>query len=347
MTVIFPYDGKLKDDLTMKPGNVITVYDWNVSNDWARGRLNGKTGLFFKAFTQPSSKVPSPNSLKLKEVRGKPHGYDTYYQERGYILKEKLDEVECIICHEMADNAHQTSCCGNTICLQCANKWKATSNSCPHCRKPPLEVIVDPKTQRRITGATVYCPNYHFGCKWVDCFGRVAQHLAADCEFERKKCPNPQCTDKIPKKFLEAHVSKLCMWRCETCPCCGRGKVPKGGSWFMRAISSSFTYHGVITDHHRECPNWPARCPNLCKPYLTLTQSSVDRHVKVECPETLIDCKFAEVGCKEKMKRKDLPGHMQDTVSDHVTAMFDELMKMKHENVELKNELSQLKARMK
>ena len=47
-TVIYPYDGKLEDDLVMKPGDVITVYGWHLSNDWARGTLNGKTGLFSK-----------------------------------------------------------------------------------------------------------------------------------------------------------------------------------------------------------------------------------------------------------------------------------------------------------
>lgn len=26
------------------------------------------------------------------------------------------------VMHELADNAHQTSCCGNTVCLQCAIK---------------------------------------------------------------------------------------------------------------------------------------------------------------------------------------------------------------------------------
>ena len=148
VTVIFPYYGKLYNELAMKPGVVITVDDWTVSDDWARGTLNDKMGLFYKPFVKPSSEVPSPNDCKLKEVRGKPTGYEVCYRGREYVLKEKLDEVECIICHELADSAHQTSCCGNTVCLECANKWKKTSNSCPQCRKQPLEIVVDPKTQR-------------------------------------------------------------------------------------------------------------------------------------------------------------------------------------------------------
>ena len=45
---------------------------------------------------------------------------------------------------------------------------------------------------------------------------------------------------------------------------------------------------------------------------------------------------FAEVGCQARRKRKDMPGHVKDALSDHMTAMFEELMKLKHENEELK-----------
>ena len=338
VTVLFPYDGKLKDDLAMKPGDVITVDDWDASNDWARGTLNGKTGLFFKAFVKPSSEVPSPDDLKLKKVRDKPQGYEACYRRREYILKEKLADVACIICQELADNTHQTVCCGNTVCLQCASKWKERNNSCPQCRKEPLEIVVDPRTQRQVTGATVYCPNYCFGCDHVDGFGRMAQHLATECKFEGKECPNFNCKEVIPKKFLKRHTSNLCLWRHEACPCCGADSKTRRFSWRI-------PYQCIITDHCRKCPQWPTRCPNSCNPYLKLTQSTVDEHVKAECPETLIDCKFAEVGCKEKMRRKDLAQHMQDATSAHLTAVFEELMKMKHENAQLKRELGLAKPR--
>ena len=358
VTVVYPYDGKLRDELAMKPGDVITVDDWNVSDDWARGTLNGKTGLFYKAFTKPSSEVPSPADFKLKEVRGKPKGYEATYQGREYILKEKLDEVECIICHELADNVHQTSCCGNTVCLRCAGRWKKRNDSCPQCRKAPLEIVVDPKTQRRITGAAVYCPNYQFGCDWVDSFGRVAEHLKTDCECEGEKCQNSECKEVLPRKFLKIHKSNLCLWRGEACPCCRIIKkhasntadepLPNFFSILRKVFAPSLTYHDIITAHCHGCSEWPIRCPNSCKPYLTLTRSSVSRHMKDTCPESVIDCKFAEVGCKVKVKRKDMAQHMQEALSDHVTALFTDYMelksnlaKVKHENAQLKEMLRQ------
>ena len=346
VTVFYPYEGKLNAELAMKPGDVIAVDNWTASDNWARGTLKGKTGLFYKPFVKPSSDIPSPNDCKLKKVRGKPTGYEVCYRGREYVLKEKLDEVECIICQELADNAHQTSCCGNTVCLQCANKWKRTSNSCPQCRKKPLEIIADPKTQRRITGATAYCPNYHFDCNWVGGFGRVTQHLDDDCEFEGKECPHLQCNNIVPKKFLKYHTSKLCLSRPVACPCCGKERATTF-SFFRSFFSSTLTYHDIITDHHHKCYDWPARCPNSCDPYLTLTRSTVDTHVAKECPETLVDCKFAEVGCQVRRKRKDMPGHVKDALSDHMTAMFEELMKLKHENEELKRELKQSQTRKK
>ena len=329
MTVIFPYNGNLKDDLPMKPGNVITVNDWDMSKDWGRGTLNGKIGLFFKAFTKRSLEVSSSNDYKLKKVRGDPEGYEATYRGREYTLKEKLEEVDCIICQQVGGNAHQTSCCGSTLCLQCASMWRNKNNSCPQCRKKPLRVIEDPKTQRRITGATVYCPNYHFGCDFIDGFGRMAQHLKADCEFEGMKCPHFHCDQVVPKKFLSNHVSEMCLWRNVACPGCG--------------VNSEITYHDIITHHHRACPKWPARCPHSCTPYLTLTQSIVDSHLRVECPQAVIDCSFSEVGCKVKVKRKDMPEHIRDAMSDHLTAVLVDHMKVKHENEELKRELIQLK----
>ena len=101
---------------------------------------------------------PSPDDLKLKEVHSKSLGYEACYKRREYIFKENLNEMECIICQDVISSAHQTSCCGNTVCLQCASKWKERSNSCPQCRKQPFMIIKDPRMQHQITGATVYCP---------------------------------------------------------------------------------------------------------------------------------------------------------------------------------------------
>ena len=45
--------------------------------------------------------------------------------------------------------------------------------------------------------------------------------------------------------------------------------------------------------------------------------------------------------------RKDLAQHMIESLSDHVTALFEDHMKLKHENAQLKRELNQLKPKKK
>ena len=133
----------------------------------------------------------------------------------------------------------------------------------------------------------------------------------------------------VKRSFHENNAYDLCLLRDAKCPCCE----------VKDTIFGDIHYTYVTTDHHHKCPDWPARCPNSCDPYLTLTRSTVDTHVTKECPETLVDCKFAEVGCQVRRKRKDMPGHVKDAWSDHVTSMFEDHMKLKSENEELKRAL--------
>ena len=354
VTVIYPYDGKGKDDLAMKPGDVITVETWNVSDDWAKGTLNSKTGLFYKAFVKPSAEFPSPDDLKLKEVRGKPKGYEATYQGREYILKKKLGEVECIICQEIAHSVHQTSCCGYTICLDCARKWKMKNNSCPHCRNAPFQVMPDPKTRREIVGATVLCPNYTFGCDFVDVFGCVLKHIETSCRFELKNCPNSHCGQKFPSQILKFHCEELCPQRELVCPCCNTDAIKvdefTAKTWLQakHALTGSMalTYFLLINVHSLKCPLWPTQCPNSCDPYLTLTRSTVDSHVKEVCPETCIDCKFSVVGCGAQVRRKEMNGHLRYDVSQHMSALLEDYMKLKEENDKLKREVAKCNERL-
>ena len=67
--------------------------------------------------------------------------------------------------------------------------------------------------------------------------------------------------------------------------------------------------------------------------------------MKEECPESVVACTFAEVGCEMKVKRKVLLQHIQEAMADHMTAMFDELVKVKQENARLATEVNRLRSR--
>ena len=329
MTVIFPHDGKLEDNLAMTPGDVITVDDWDVSDDWAKGTLNGKTGLFYKAFTKPSSEVPSPDDLKLREVRGKPEGYEATYRGKEYVLKEKVEDAECVVCRELAHELRQTSCCGKTICSGCAETWKKTKNSgtsgsCPQCREAPFDAIKDPRTLRRLTGTNVHCPMYSLGCDWVGSFGRMEQHAKSECPFEMVKCADVNCKKKVPRRLLELHQTQLCPKRSTACPCCDLKTRPG----LLNPLP--LRYSDVITKHWLECPLWPTRCPDACDPYLTLTRCDLAAHMK-KCSEARIECKFAEAGCKVRVKEEEMDGHLRDAKDEHLATVFEKYKKVKED----------------
>ena len=157
----------------------------------------------------------------------------------------------------------------------------------------------------------------------------MTQHLDDDCEFGGSAHIHDVKKKFVKSSFHENHAYDLCLRRDAKCPCCE----------VKDTIIGDIHYTYVTTDYHHKCPDWPAQCPNSCKPYLSLTQLTVGTHVEEECPETLVDCKLAEVGCMERRKRKDMPGHVKDAWSDRVTAMFEDHMKLKRENEELKRAL--------
>ena len=308
----------------MKPGDVITVDDWDVSDDWARGTLNGKTGVFYKAFTKPSSLVPSAEDFDSKEVRGKPEGYEVTYRGKDLVLSEKVDDAECVICDDLAYELRQSACCGKTLCSGCADKWKKTNDSCPQCREKPFEVIKDPRTMRKLTGTTVYCPMYTFGCDWVGNFGRLDQHAKSECPFEMVKCGDVNCKKKVPRRLLELHQTQLCQKRNVACPSCELNTRPG----LLNPLP--LRYSDIITKHYLECPMWPTRCPDACDPYLTLLRCDIAIHMK-RCSEARTDCKFVAAGCRVRVKEEEMEDHLRDAKDNHLETVFELYKKVKEE----------------
>ena len=136
--VLFPYDATLPDELNMKPGDLIEQEGEQKDAKWAKGTLNGKQGLFYKPFTREPPPVSAPPAK-----RGDPEGHKATYHNHDYIFLEKPDVwLECTVCQQLADNPHQTPCCGGqTICIKCIEKWKERNDSCPNCRKSPFETM--------------------------------------------------------------------------------------------------------------------------------------------------------------------------------------------------------------
>ena len=260
------------------------------------------------------------------------------FKEISYSIEDQPgDELECIICKNLADNPHQSKCCGHTMCYSCADKWGERNNSCPQCRESPLEIAVDTHTKRHISSLTVYCTHYKSGCEWKGSFNTVRDHLSEDCPYEEVECENDGCTRSIERRYLPEHMDEECSMRIVECPCCK---------------DDDLTYHELVNVHNKECPDWPMRCPNHCNTESgkDLTRSTLQDHFENNCPEQVISCQFAEAGCTVRMKRKDMADHIQQSVGEHMTAMMSDYMTLKKkltdlqvDHRDLKEELNVLK----
>ena len=335
--VVYPYDAALDDEMTMKPGDVIFVQEQ--SGNWWRGRnrRTKQTGLFYKDFV----KAYNTDSVERMppQSQQKPEGYCVGYKQSSYYVKEKPgDDLECIICHQLAYEPRQTSCCGHTVCRGCADKWRGKNNSCPQCRKSPLNLTDDPRTMRYISGLTAYCPNYEKGCEWTGSLKDVDNHLSEICQFAVITCY--QCRESVQRKYLNEHEKEKCLKRCVVCPCCGYSKQQARRSYFA---SSKFTYQNLIQYHYKECPQWPLRCPNHCGTDSMLTRSTLQDHLENHCREQVISCQFAEAGCTVRAKRKKMADHIQQSMGEHMTSMMSDHIKVKKELDEVKKENQQLK----
>ena len=170
--VLYPYDAQLPDELTIHPGDVIIVEEGDNEDDslwWIGTDEGGDNGYFYAEFTEKKGirehcGILSPSSASLEIGISGPHSIS--FKEITYFVEDQPgDELECIICKNLANDPHQSKCCGHTMCYSCAHKWGEQNNSCPQCRESPLEIAVDTRTKRHISSLTVYCT--HYKSAWV------------------------------------------------------------------------------------------------------------------------------------------------------------------------------------
>ena len=115
--------------------------------------------------------------------------------EEGYgyeLVSAPFDDFTCLICHLIAREAQQSTCCGNTFCRQCIEKWTEDDDNCPVCREvtdlKPMHVT-DRKAIRKINQLKVYCKNTKEGCTWDGQIRDAEAHLES-CPYHLVRCPN-------------------------------------------------------------------------------------------------------------------------------------------------------------
>ena len=94
----------------------------------------------------------------------------------------------CPVSLELLTQPHQTTCCGNHISQQAADKLINEQKPCPLCKKDNFGTNEDLYFTRKIRQLKVYCFQKKNGCKWTGEVGDLSQHTTS-CPKRPWKCP--------------------------------------------------------------------------------------------------------------------------------------------------------------
>jgi uncharacterized membrane protein YqjE len=64
--------------------------------------------------------------------------------ETDKLLKHVIDvKLECPICYDFKTLEYKCEACGWVSCVECSNRWRGISNTCPQCRIELEELEVE------------------------------------------------------------------------------------------------------------------------------------------------------------------------------------------------------------
>ena len=231
-------------------------------------------------------------------------GYDYEFIKPG-----PSEDCICAICHLVARNAHQSSCCGKIFCEVCINKLEESSLefNCPNCRQN-FGYFKDIKTNREIQSLRIHCSNHSKGCVWEDVLQKVQEHIKT-CPYQIIECEK-KCKEKVPRRLMKTHLANECPNRYVTCIHC------KGiGTWVF------------ITKKHLEvCPDLLLPCSNTgCGEQVK--RQNVDTHEEI-CPKRVVPCPYVKVGCTLTFKNEDIAKHKKEHVEKHLSLAVDKIERL-------------------
>lgn len=205
------------------------------------------------------------------------------------------------------------------------------SSSCPLCRQVGFKSIRDKKIERAVQDMEVclnmwyvlqeyipynygsliqvFCHHESSGCAWLGKLCDVESHLASNCPYVLIECTN-SCSDIMPRKELQSHLTDSCCRRHIKCPHC--------------EVDGPFDF--ITDEHHKMCPKVPLNCPNRCSAG-KLLREDMTVHLN-ECPLQIIECGFRSFGCEEAVFRKDLDAHMSSQQTHHLLLAMEKVSDM-------------------
>ena len=286
------------------------------------------------------------------------------FQGQDYTFVDPVPEdLVCPICHELLDHPQQTPC-GHLFCKKCLNQTNATQSGlglgqgmnfqpqqsvfggllatnqgqqsrrmggmgsiaqiqqdelswwtsssafsqkqhkCPLCNTTYHQSPTDDKyNERRVTGLQIFC-KYSF-CDWKGLLGRIQEHLDNSCQYHNIPCLL-NCGQKMMRQNLQDHINSNCPLRQISCQYC-----------------TEVLQYKVLHEHYQSCKAVPLICPNVCGA-VYLQKETIEEHLE-ECAEQEIDCTYSKIGCRERVKRKDLQKHKDDNKDLHLALSLEQV----------------------
>ena len=121
------------------------------------------------------------------------------------------------------------------------------------------------------------------------------------CPLESLDCPfnARDCCNKILREDMECH-KRECYYRPYSCEYCGhRG-----------------TFRDIMCSHYSTCDQYPLECPNKCGE-TNIKRRDMKAHCDI-CPLEPLSCPFKDVGCSNKIQRKDMEKHIEINTQCHL-----------------------------
>ena len=276
-------------------------------------------------------------------------GYDCKFVETP------PNKLVCQICLHVARNPHQVTCCGRVYCKACQDEHKRHSSFCPNCRETRLNSSPDtrgewysdwyfmkqllhqtflctsPIGEQEIKSLKVMCRNSENGCGWVGELQSLDNHLTM-CEYLLLRCTN-KCMEntkvvKILRRDLDHHLKNKRSNHQYQCPHC----------------KDTGRYCDISTTHLNTCPKVKVSCPNThCK--ALVPHRDLANH-RSQCQYEVVSFKYAEIGCKEELLRKDLKQHENDGAL-HFQLAIETITEQQKKINRQQEEISELQEEMK
>ena len=229
-------------------------------------------------------------------------------------------QTECSICLLILREPHLISCCGHNFCRVCVERIQNYGKPCPLCNEDLFTTLRNKGLERALNELEVQCEHKGSGCSWSGELGALDNHLKGQCPLVEVECRYANCHHVTKRKDVSSHEAS-CGFRPFCCNWCQKYN----------------TWHDDVTDHHWPvCPKYPVSC-HQCK--ASVERQLLPHHVEEDCLLTLVDCEFSSVGCKARLPRVDLQGHLTGEQLLHLTMVNRKLL---NENAVLSKRISDL-----